>query len=169
MDTKNKSEVLGLDFADTIWREANSFAGGVYDPFAVGFFDKDALPAVLQLSRERFNTNIWVVSKVRESDEEFVRDELERVHFWQQLGIAVPQIRFCREHADKAIICRELGVTHFVDDRPAVLVAMEGVVPVRIKLTLSGLSSKSLAVDCRGIYHAESWAHILRMLLPAPQ
>ena len=37
---------------------------------------------------------------------------------------------FCLKRPEKAIHCRELGITHFIDDRTDVLAAMIGVVPL---------------------------------------
>lgn len=163
----NKTEVLGVDFGDTIWREADETLGGVFDPLAVGFLDPAAVPALMRLSRERFAERIWVVSMCREAAEDEVRRILaEEARLWLWLDLPEPQIRFCRRHEDKAEICRELGITHFVDDRPNVLREMEHVVDVRIEITLPGLERKHPAIDRRGMLHAQGWPHVLRMLLP---
>jgi hypothetical protein len=39
------------------------------------------------------------------------------------------QVRFCQQRHDKATLCRQLGVTHFIDDRLAVLSHLVGTVP----------------------------------------
>lgn len=40
-------------------------------------------------------------------------------------------VRFCRERPQKAPICAELGITHFIDDRADVLEPMCGIVANR--------------------------------------
>jgi hypothetical protein len=37
-------------------------------------------------------------------------------------------LRFCRARAEKRYHCEELGLTHFIDDRPDVHSAIQGVV-----------------------------------------
>lgn len=46
---------------------------------------------------------------------------------------AVPEgnVRFCLRRPEKAIHCAELGITHFVDDKPDVIAAITPVVPHR--------------------------------------
>jgi hypothetical protein len=38
-------------------------------------------------------------------------------------------VLFCRQRHEKAAICRELGLTHFIDDRLEVLSHLLGTVP----------------------------------------
>ncbi|MDP3770860.1 MAG: hypothetical protein Q8R16_01000, partial [bacterium] len=40
---------------------------------------------------------------------------------YERTGIGRDHVRFCRERHEKAGICEELGITHFVDDRLEVL------------------------------------------------
>lgn len=49
---------------------------------------------------------------------------MERQDFHERTGIAVDKLHFVRRIEDKPDICRQLGVTHFVDDRLAVLELM---------------------------------------------
>lgn len=44
------------------------------------------------------------------------------------IDIAPQHLRFCLERAQRAQHCRELDITHFIDDRPDVLEHLEGVV-----------------------------------------
>jgi hypothetical protein len=39
------------------------------------------------------------------------------------------QVRFCLQGEDKASICRELGISHFIDDRVHIMQILRGVVP----------------------------------------
>lgn len=53
---------------------------------------------------------------------------LEHHDTFDRTGIDADRVRFCRRRADKATICAELGLTHFIDDRIDVLAPMRGVV-----------------------------------------
>ena len=51
--------------------------------------------------------------------------------FFERTGIPSGNVRFCRRRPDKAVHCRELAVTHFVDDRLDVHEALREVVTHR--------------------------------------
>ncbi len=79
-----------------------------------------AVEGVRRLVGEIFGGRVWVVSRIREENEEPLRR-------WLQLNglvggglLAADRVHFCRERADKAGIATRLGLTHFVDDRPEV-------------------------------------------------
>ncbi len=50
-------------------------------------------------------------------------------NFCGNTGFNPDHIFFCRGRELKAPICQELGITHFIDDRPQVLQALVGAVP----------------------------------------
>ena len=56
---------------------------------------------------------------------------LEHHDFYQRSGIPASHVRFCLERPQKADHCRELGITHFIDDRSDVLQHLTGIVPWR--------------------------------------
>ncbi len=56
---------------------------------------------------------------------------LDHNRFWSETGVQRSHLRFCRQRTEKAEIACELGLTHFIDDRPDVLSAMVAVVPFR--------------------------------------
>jgi hypothetical protein len=68
-------------------------------------------------------------------------------------------VRFCLQRPEKALHCRELGITHFIDDRTDVLEAMIGVVP---NLYLFG---PQRAPAPPGMRHLGSWWDVGRELL----
>jgi hypothetical protein len=51
--------------------------------------------------------------------------------FFTRTGIPDANTRFCLRRPDKAIHCAELGITHFVDDKPDVHEALADLVPHR--------------------------------------
>jgi hypothetical protein len=48
--------------------------------------------------------------------------------FYRRTGVDPAHVRFCRARADKRLHAVELGLIHFVDDRPEVHAALHGVV-----------------------------------------
>ncbi|HEY8544349.1 MAG TPA: hypothetical protein VIL36_04845 [Acidimicrobiales bacterium] len=89
-----------------------------------------AFEALAQLV-ERFEGRVWLVSKCGERIEARTRAWLAHHRFHERTGIPADHVRFCRRRPDKAVHCRELAITDFVDDRPDVLGYLEGVVERR--------------------------------------
>lgn len=90
----------------------------------------DALPSIQQLVTD-FGERVWLVSKAGPRVQDRTVRWLEHHRFWGETGVERSRLRFCRHRADKAEIARELGLTHFIDDRGDVLAAMVGVVAFR--------------------------------------
>lgn len=105
------------------------FKGGIDNalrtPAMPGAFD-----AITRLV-ERFDGRVWLVSKCGERVQLRTREWLAHHRFFDRTGIDPEHLRFCRERPQKAIHCRDLAITHFIDDRPDVHVALAGIVPHR--------------------------------------
>jgi hypothetical protein len=87
----------------------------------------DAITTIAALSRERFGQAIYLVSKCGEDTEERSREWLSHNQFFARTGVPAANVHFCRKRAEKAPICTQLGVTHFVDDRLEVLSYLDDV------------------------------------------
>ena len=77
---------------------------------------------------DRFRGQAWLVSKCGPRVEERTRRWLDHHRFWERTGIPADNVRFCRDRPGKAPICRDLGLTHFIDDRLDVLEYLRGTV-----------------------------------------
>lgn len=110
---------LGLDFGNVLKLKGDTLPM----PGAV---------AAVRRLRLHFGDRIWIISKVdnlREADK--VISFLERN--WE-FGISYQdRVKFCFGREEKAPVARELGLTHFVDDRTEVLSYMT-TVPHRFAL-----------------------------------
>jgi hypothetical protein len=80
---------------------------------------------------ESFGGRVWLVSKCGARIEGRSRRWLDHHDFFGRTGIDPDHLRFCRQRPDKAVHAAELGLTHFVDDRPDVLRHLAGIVPHR--------------------------------------
>ena len=87
-----------------------------------------AFAAVAELMR-RFDGRVWLVSKCGPSVERKTLLWLDHWRFHEQTCLPKSHVRFCRERPEKAEHARQLGLTHFIDDRLDVLDAMRGLVP----------------------------------------
>jgi hypothetical protein len=92
---------------------------------------------------------------------------LDRHDFFRETGVARERIRFCRERRDKATICRELGITHFVDDRHDVLGPLVGIVPHLFLLQSRGTDPGLAATLPPGIARVTRWSEIVAAVDPS--
>jgi hypothetical protein len=88
---------------------------------------EDAIETIAALSRDRFGGAVYLVSKCGEDTEARSREWLGHNRFYVRTGIPPTHVYFCRKREEKAPICAQLGVTHFVDDRLEVLSHLDDV------------------------------------------
>ena len=123
-------EILGVDIGGVVIsrqpdRSDTSFFHGRYleTPAVPGALD--ALRAITDA--QRF-AEVWFVSKCGANVQRKTVEWLHAHDAFTRTGIPEARLRFCLHRPEKATIARELGLTHFVDDRVDVLDAMAEVV-----------------------------------------
>src|SRR5581483_12204205 len=147
---------LGIDVGRVLISPGNeskpdtSFIGGSLEdalntPPYEGMFD--VLPALVS----RFDGNVWIVSKCGPRIQARTLQWFDRHRFFERTGIDSRNVRFCLKRPDKALHCREVAITHFIDDRSDVLEAMLGVVS---NLYLFGPQRAQAAL---GMRHLANW------------
>lgn len=114
---------LGLDIGGVIVRkstgnEDTSFLGSrpMDTPAVPG-----AVAAITAMNAGRFAGRIHLVSKAGPKVATITRDWLAATGFHTTTGVGPERLHFVRERSEKAGVCRELGITHFVDDMESVL------------------------------------------------
>lgn len=131
---KMSNSRLGLDFGKVIMgavkdgRADTSFLGTTFTEAMKSRPEDGAIDSINQLVSE-FAGHVWIVSKCGPSVENKTRGWLKHRSFYEATGFDRANLRFCRERSDKAKICRQLRISHFVDDRLDVLEPMVGIVP----------------------------------------
>jgi hypothetical protein len=128
---------LGVDIGRVII-DGSSHPSGDDTAFFSGGMDEvlrtppvDGVFAVLPALVARFGGRAWLISKCGERVQRRSLAWLEHHELYRRTGIPAGNVRFCRARPDKAIHCRELGITDFVDDRRDVLDALDGIVARR--------------------------------------
>jgi hypothetical protein len=114
----------GANGADTAFI-GGSMSDALDTPPYEGMFDAVA-PLV-----DRFEGRVWLVSKCGPSVQAKSRAWLLHHRFFERTGMAPANLRFCLQRPQKADHCRELSITHFIDDRSDVLEHLKGIVPNR--------------------------------------
>ncbi|MEM7704197.1 MAG: hypothetical protein AAF358_01510 [Pseudomonadota bacterium] len=127
---------LGLDFGKVIMgatkngRADTSFLGTTFAEAMKSLPEEGAIESTRQLV-ELFSGDVWIISKCGPSVENKTKGWLKHWNFYEKTGLSRAKVRFCRKRHHKAGICRQLGITHFVDDRLDVLIPMDGIVSNR--------------------------------------
>lgn len=135
--TDSNTARLGIDIGRVIIDGSSHPDGGDTAFFEGGMDNALRTPAVpgafttIHRLVTRFDGRVWLVSKCGERVEARTLRWLDHHGFFDETGVDPGHVRFCRRRPDKAIHCAELGITHFVDDRPDVLAALAGLVPHR--------------------------------------
>ena len=112
-----------------------------------------------------FEGRAWLVSKCGPRVQQRSLDWLRHHHFFERTGVADGNYRFCLRRPDKAVHCAELGITHFIDDKPDVHQALAGIVPYRY---LFGPRQSGRVRT--GVFHVSDWPaaeHAVRATLSA--
>jgi hypothetical protein len=125
---------LGVDFGRVI-NDGSSHLGGNDTVFLSGSLADamrtpampDAFDTLAKLT-DVFGGRVWIVSKAGERIQERTMHWLDHNNFWTATGISRANARFCRKRPEKAVHCKRLGITHFVDDRRDVLGHMRDIV-----------------------------------------
>ena len=87
-----------------------------------------ALDGVARLV-EAFEGQAWLISKAGPTVQTKTRRWLRHWDFYAATGLSPDHLRFCLKRQEKAGHCKQLCITHFIDDRLDVLGHLRGVVP----------------------------------------
>jgi hypothetical protein len=126
-------EALGIDVGGVIISRENDDTDTSF--FGPNFLQTTAEPGAFEtigrLSMERFWPEVYLVSKCGRRVEERTKEWLRHHNFLERTNIfgGEEHFNFVRNRKGKAGVCRELGITHFIDDRLEVLSYLVGIVP----------------------------------------
>ncbi len=146
-------EILGIDLGYTILDNPNK------KEFPESF------RVIRRLAAERFGNRIYIVSKVTPEQEVRARNWIESPSFQKGTGIPIKRAHFCQERREKGTICAQLGITHFIDDRPEVMNFMPESVIHRILFRPRSEDLEQFAHIISNMDKANSWLDIEQMLL----
>lgn len=131
---RNRTPRLGIDIGRVIMAPVK---GGKADTsFLSGSLERamrtppspGALEGVAELV-EAFQGQAWLISKAGPRVQDKTKHWLRHWHFYRETGLPQNHLRFCLERSQKAGHCKQLCITHFIDDRLDVLEHLKEVVP----------------------------------------
>ncbi|TDC42543.1 hypothetical protein E1281_36110 [Actinomadura sp. KC345] len=128
---------LGVDFGrvihggllapgdgDTVFLDG-PFEEALASPATEGVYE--VLPGLV----DAFGGRAWIISKCGDRVRKRTLAWLDHHDFYARTGLPRENVRFCRKREEKARHCRELGITHMIDDRLDVHRAIREIVPHR--------------------------------------
>lgn len=156
------SRILGLDFGGVITDRANdntdnSFLGDNYLRTSAVSGALESIAALVP----RFHA-VYIVSTAGKNTERKTREWMEYHDFYQKTGIIPENVRFCRYRQAKARICRELDVTHFVDDHMRVLWYLDSV--PNLYLLNADQKDKEMLSQTPQVKSVDSWGELRKLL-----
>ncbi len=152
----NKKEILGIDLGNTIITKVDG----------VKRAHENALRVIARLVAERFGRNSYIISRVTPEQKIRAQKWLTESGFHRLTGLPEDHVEWCTERHEKAPIAKRLGITHFIDDRPSVLVHMAGIVPHRFLFQGDLAEAEKLQPALGEITALQSWLEVESQLLP---
>ena len=153
MNTKKHAgvEILGIDLGNTLIQRREPLP--------------HAFRVVKHLIDERFGDRVHIVSRVSPEQEIRARIFVTGAEFQTHLGIPTERVHFCRERHEKGPICHKIGITHFIDDRPEVMVHMPTIVTHRILFNPNQDDLAKVKKQLGAILQAKDWLEVEALLL----
>ncbi len=144
-------EIIGIDLGNTLIRRREVMP--------------HAFRVVRRLIEERFGENTHIVSRVSPEQEIRARAFVTGSEFQSNLGIPIERVHFCRERHEKGPICHRIGITHFIDDRPEVMVHMPTIVTHRILFNPNPDDLAKVKDQLGAILQVKDWLEVESFLL----
>ena len=159
-------KVLGIDIGGVILDFALSFkSGGVSDEgFMATPVVVDSIESIAELNKGVFKDNIYLVSKYSNDGPEGIRKWLHSQKFYERTGIPESHLYQCRERDGKAPIVKELGVTHFIDDRAEVMSHFADFVPNLYHFQSKLENRDEYSAKIPNLIFVNSWKELMPML-----
>lgn len=113
-----KKVIVGIDIGNVILTSDtdNSTSKKLSQKLVPG-----AVESITQLVERYGPENIWLISKCFARMQMQSRVALEQSSFFVKTGTDPNRVAFCIRREDKAPICKQLHITHFIDDRLEIL------------------------------------------------
>lgn len=84
----------------------------------------NSMRIIADIIRKYGPNKFFIISRVNTEQKVRAQAWLNQSRFFGQTGMPEQNLFWCEERHQKAVIAKDLGLTHFVDDRPDVLIPM---------------------------------------------
>ena len=162
---QDSQKVLGVDIGNVIINHRGIemtdelFENGYHTIPAM----ESVVDSLIQL-KSLFGNNIYLVSKCKVTADPKILSWLKKNSFFEQTGIPRDHVFFCRERSEKERICKQLNITHFIDDRLEVLSHLVGTVPNLYLMQPNEAEIKKFKKFLANVKVVRSWEEVLNAL-----
>lgn len=162
--TKKQADIIGVDIGGVLIAHSDDRSDTSF--FSKHYLKTPACDGAFEAIRHLVlgGCDVHLVSKCGESVEGKSRKWLLTNGFYEITGLVPENVHFCRERADKATICTELGVSHFVDDRLEVLSYLKDV-PNKYLFNPSPKEVDKFRVALPTVQQVSTWQELLPLIL----
>lgn len=119
-----------------------------------------AIDSIAELVKRYGSESIWLVSKCFARMQMQSRIALEQNDFFSKTGADPYRVAFCVNRGDKAPICKQLHVTHFIDDRLEILGTLSSV-EYKYAFAPRGRDLQKFGNYLGDTIHVQSWNEVL--------
>lgn len=121
---------IGIDFGGVILPIFNKKGSDTQlnNNFSSIRLQSDAFNKIQSIVRS-FKGKVWIISKAGCRVEELSRKWLYDNKFFEFTGVKENNLIFCNKRSEKMLICKQLKITHFIDDRINVAHILKETVP----------------------------------------
>jgi hypothetical protein len=144
-------KILGVDCEGVIFRAYGNSIQGSFE-------------SLRKIQKSGLFERIYIISRVGLIGRIYFPFRLWLMNFSERTGIPWKNIYFCRRQEEKAIICKRLGVTDFVDDKFKVLRHMKNL-ERRYAFNSKAEDIENYSKGNENVIVVGSWAELLPMLL----
>lgn len=127
-------------------------------PVVDGAFDS------LKILNDHFLGEVYLISKCTQWAEEQILIWLKAHDFYSKTDINKRHVHFVREKHEKDVICKKLGITHFIDDKLEVLSHMIGSTPNLFLFQPDETEVNLFSQFLPNIQRVESWNEIIQKI-----
>jgi hypothetical protein len=157
-----KKAILGVDIGGVIINQSDPYF--FTDNYLLASAIPNAFNALERLTKKRFDGDVFLISKCGERTRRRNLHWLEHHDFYSYTGIDKNHVHFCNERYEKSVLCKELNITHFIDDNLEVLSYILTPCTLYWFQQTNDVARKSLFSN--HITTVNSWAEILMAELP---
>lgn len=165
----NTKQRLGVDIGGVIIGGRASDANKDTSFFSDNYLRTPATEGVFEalriLNQGRFKDEVYLVSKCGPKIQARSKDWLHNRGFTRFTGIPIndARIHFCIERHEKAPICEQLGITHFIDDKLEVLSYLP-FVKSRYLYQPNEKEVRKYAQHLKEVTRVDSWKELVALL-----
>jgi hypothetical protein len=166
MTAREKQAVIGVDIGGVLIAHSDDRSDTSF--FSKHYLKTPACDGAFEAIRQLVSAgcDVHLVSKCGETVEGKSRKWLLTNRFYEITGLTPEKVHFCRERADKAAICTDLGATHFVDDRLEVLSYLHDV-PNKYLFNPNPKEVSKFKAALDSVQKVSTWEQLLPLILVA--